>query len=544
MKIFFFLLLSWPVWAVDREAFEWASFERLAIQERGRFKPIHTFAEESVQFVTGSRRLGNQPSVETVLSWCLEFDEKWESRKFVRVSYGPLKMALGLFETEKLFSPEELKANERMRTILREIMRKQQMKEKLSDLENKAVSLQNQLGLLEAFRAGTVLTILPNPQGMDQPWFGIEGLRDDRLPYTSPQIQKAEDLFKAAFSAFVNDDASAWNARSPKLAEFLRNDLARGFYPADSELGREIHFNQLRPFRWAWVSYIVAFILLLVSQITQKAWATRAGGTAFAIAMALHSYGFILRCWISGRPPVTNMYETVIWVPWGSAVFSLAIWFFYRNLVIPTAATVFAAISLILADQLPTVLDPGIHPLEPVLRSNFWLTTHVLCITLSYSAFALSLCLGNVVLGTFLLRPKDQESIKTMILYMYRAMQIGVILVAAGTILGGVWADYSWGRFWGWDPKEVWALIVLLVYVAVLHGRMAGWLKSFGFVSATVFCFLAVLMAWYGVNFVLGVGLHSYGFGSGGLSYVMGYVVLQLAFVVAAWVRVRKAGAL
>ena len=107
-------------------------------------------------------------------------------------------------------------------------------------------------------------------------------------------------------------------------------------------------------------------------------------------------------------------------------------------------------------------------------------------------------------------------TVKPLSNFIYRAMQVGVLLVAAGTILGGVWADYSWGRFWGWDPKEVWALITLLVYLVPLHGRFAGWVSTFGLVAASVVCFLSVIMAWYGVNFVLGVGLHSYGFVEGG----------------------------
>jgi ABC-type transport system involved in cytochrome c biogenesis permease subunit len=194
-----------------------------------------------------------------------------------------------------------------------------------------------------------------------------------------------------------------------------------------------------------------------------------------------------------------------------------------------------------LADSLPLVLDPSINPLEPVLRSNYWLTIHVLTITLSYAAFALSLCLGNVVMGYYVFRPTQTAQIQNYSLYMYRAMQIGVVLLAAGTILGGVWADYSWGRFWGWDPKEVWALIALLLYLAVLHGRFTGWLKGFGFAATTIVSFLGVLMAWYGVNFVLGVGLHSYGFGSGGMGWVMGYVCLQVAFIVMGYINYQKA---
>jgi ABC-type transport system involved in cytochrome c biogenesis permease subunit len=106
--------------------------------------------------------------------------------------------------------------------------------------------------------------------------------------------------------------------------------------------------------------------------------------------------------------------------------------------------------------------------------------------------------------------------IKPVVNFIYAAMAVGVVLVTAGTILGGVWADYSWGRFWGWDPKEVWALITLLVYLIPLHGRFAGWVNTFGLAMLSIVCFSSVLMAWYGVNFVLGVGLHSYGFTEGG----------------------------
>jgi hypothetical protein len=126
--------------------------------------------------------------------------------------------------------------------------------------------------------------------------------------------------------------------------------------------------------------------------------------------------------------------------------------------------------------------------------------------------------------------------------WLYRVIQLGVLLLAAGTILGGVWANYSWGRFWGWDPKETWALITLLSYIVVLHGRLAGWWHDFGLAVGSVLCFLAVVMAWYGVNFVLGTGLHSYGFGIGGETYVMGAIALDLIYVSAAVYRYLRRG--
>jgi ABC-type transport system involved in cytochrome c biogenesis permease subunit len=114
---------------------------------------------------------------------------------------------------------------------------------------------------------------------------------------------------------------------------------------------------------------------------------------------------------------------------------------------------------------------------------------------------------------------------------MYRAIQVGIVLLAFGIILGGIWADYSWGRFWGWDPKETWALISLLGYVAVLHGRLIGWVKNFELAAASVVSFSLVVMSWYGVNFALGAGLHTYGFGAGGVEYVVGFVIAHLLYV-------------
>ena len=146
---------------------------------------------------------------------------------------------------------------------------------------------------------------------------------------------------------------------------------------------------------------------------------------------------------------------------------------------------------------------------------------------------------------------RPPKEVATLATYTYKAQQVAVLLLAAGTILGGLWADVSWGRFWDWDPKEVWALISLLAYLVVLHGRFAGWVGTFGTNCGGVLAFTAILFSWYGVNFVLPmvhgwlngtnmpteVGLHAYAVGSGGLGYVVTGVVLNLSLVVAAWAR-------
>ena len=228
---------------------------------------------------------------------------------------------------------------------------------------------------------------------------------------------------------------------------------------------------------------------------------------------------------------MTNMYESVVWVSLGVILFALIFSGIHRVRVYLLAAAPLAVMGLILADMLPSVLNPSIGPLPPVLRDNVWLVVHVLTITLGYAAFAPAMGVGHIILGRYLFKPGSMDEKSPLHHLLYRVLQIGVLLLGAGTILGGVWANYSWGRFWGWDPKETWALIALLLYIFAIHGRMAGWWGNFGLSVAATVCFNGVLMAWYGVNFVLGKGLHSYGFGGGGVEWVGSLVALDLVFV-------------
>src|SRR3989338_3913375 len=250
----------------------------------------------------------------------------------------------------------------------------------------------------------------------------------------------------------------------------------------------------------------------------------------FVTGFSIHTFGFILRILIAGLPPVTNMYESIVWVSWASAFFSLIFWIFYRSNLLPQVAACVATIGLLIGENFPALLDPSISPLVPVLRSNYWLTIHVLTITLGYGAFLFNWGIAHALLYSLAFHQK-KETADHLAEYLYRSLQVGVILLASGTILGGVWAAESWGRFWGWDPKETWALIAVLAYLAVLHSRMAGWLDSFGVAFWSIISFLTVLMAWYGVNFVLGAGLHSYGFGGGGLQYVVAVIAADVLFI-------------
>ena len=257
----------------------------------------------------------------------------------------------------------------------------------------------------------------------------------------------------------------------------------------------------------------------------------------FILAFFMQGYGMALRSWIMARPPVTNMYETVIWVPWVTVVLGAILWIRQKMFSVFVCAVLVAFFCLLLADKAPELLNGSLHPLEAVLRSSFWLIVHVLTITMSYGAFFLAFALGHVALFLFLRQKKRtaDSRIKKYVHCIDRSLQVGVVLIAAGTILGGVWADYSWGRFWGWDPKETWALISLLAYLVLLHSRLMGYVREFGMAVGSVVLFFFIVMAWYGVNYVLGQGLHSYGFGAGGVEYVGGFALLNLIYVLLVW---------
>jgi len=254
--------------------------------------------------------------------------------------------------------------------------------------------------------------------------------------------------------------------------------------------------------------------------------------------LAIQSFGFYARVSISGRAPVGNMYETIIWCAFMSAVFALVLELIYRRKVLAIAGALVATLGLILADNLPVALDPQISPLVPVLRTNFWLTLHVLTIVSGYAAGTLAWGIGNLTLGMLAFGKSDKQTLKTLSTFTYRAMQITVLLLAAGTFLGGWWAAESWGRFWGWDPKEVGALIALVCYVIPLHARYIGWVQDFGLALSAVICYASIILSWYVVNFVFAAGLHSYGFGgSGGMLWVLWASLINVEWLIICWWR-------
>ena len=202
-----------------------------------------------------------------------------------------------------------------------------------------------------------------------------------------------------------------------------------------------------------------------------------------------------------------------------------------------------------------TVMHRHIGAAMPILRDNLWLAVHVVTIMASYATAAIALVLANVALGYYLFgryriqriphtppaeagtRRVPDTMCPLLAGFIYTAIQITVLLLAAGTVLGALWADKAWGRFWAWDPKEVWALVSLLVYLLMLHARHIGWSGDFGMAAAGLLGFTAILFTWYGVNFLVGGGMHSYGAGAGGKWAVLAAIAVEWLFLAAAGLR-------
>ena len=350
-----------------------------------------------------------------------------------------------------------------------------------------------------------------------------EKVNETAINKEDQQIAKLKLSSKEKLQNLILQFQQKMQAKNPAYKKYL------------SKASLEVHYNKLDSFHWAWVLYFLGLMLVGVYAFFKRKLLLVGFLSITSIAFLLHGYGMLLRSLIMERPPVTNMYETVIWVPWVAVIMGFILWRLQKNIFIFICSCVVALFCLLLADSAPSLLDGRLEPLEAVLRSNFWLMTHVLIITMSYSAFFLAFVVGDVLLFFFIKgETKHKEIIQKYVRSIDRCLQVGVVLLALGTVLGGIWADYSWGRFWGWDPKETWALISLLGYLVLLHGRLIGWVKDFGMAVGSVLMFFLIVMAWYGVNYVLGQGLHSYGFGTGGVEYVAGFTLLHLVYVLTA----------
>ncbi len=302
------------------------------------------------------------------------------------------------------------------------------------------------------------------------------------------------------------------------------------FYPTQWQLKFETFYYQYPFLPLVMALYGLAALAFILNQLLISSFCKKSGLIFFILAFALHTGILLLRCFILQRPPVSNMFETVIYVPWVGVLASLILSIFLRDqfiLLVSSLAAIILLIILQLAD-----LNSSLDNVQAVLDSQFWLVIHVLMVVGSYGLFLLGGILGHLYLIFYLYAKIETPTMRLIARSILQTMYIGTVLLISGTILGGIWAAESWGRFWDWDPKESWAFISSSVYLIWIHAYRFHKITHVGLAIGAITGFLAISFTWYGVNYILGTGLHSYGFGSGGELYYYEFLLFETAFVI------------
>ncbi len=328
--------------------------------------------------------------------------------------------------------------------------------------------------------------------------------------------------------------AGALAANQPGQFNAALNDyrarLAADHPKAVAKAKAEFFFNQMEPFYNAMVIYVLAGLLACFSWFNLSETLRRSALWLVGLAFLIHTTGLIYRMVLEGRPPVTNLYSSAIFIGWGAVLIGLILEKLYKNGIGAVVASVIGFITLIIAHHLALEGDT-MEMMRAVLDSNFWLSVHVVTITIGYVGAFLAgfLALIYVLRGLFT-KTLDADTGKALGRMIYGVVCFATLFSFIGTVTGGIWADQSWGRFWGWDPKENGALIIVLWNALILHLRWGGVIRERGLVNCAIGGNIVTAWSWFGVN-MLGIGLHSYGFTEAAFKWLVFFMASQLVFI-------------
>lgn len=292
----------------------------------------------------------------------------------------------------------------------------------------------------------------------------------------------------------------------------------------------ELFYNLIDPFYRAEILLGFGFVLIILSFIIWPKILRKISWYVFLIGLGLTIFGIINRALITFRPPITNLFETFIFVAAITGILSIFIEKFNKNGLGILTGCLSTLLLLLISNSFTTNGDT-MGVLIAVLRSNFWLSTHVVVINLGYAGIILSGVVGHIYLFQTLKKKANPIKLKSTYRVIYAIQAFGLIFSLIGTVLGGIWADQSWGRFWGWDPKENGALLIVLWSAIIFHSRFAGIILDLGYAVGSILGIIVVMIAWFGIN-LLGVGLHSYGFIAGIAYTLYSYIAAQFIFII------------
>lgn len=349
-------------------------------------------------------------------------------------------------------------------------------------------------------------------------------------------------LINTMLNAYEAGDAKEFNDAVAKYHSHLENAPPDALVTKRTFVGSWVEWmfgtfykfeaftNNAAPLYYSMPLYVVAFVLCAASWLAAPRVLNRAALSLILFTFLIHSAALIARIYISGRPPVTNLYSSAIFIAWGGVVFGMVLEWIFKNSFGNVVASATGFTSLFIAHNLSSDGDT-MEVLVAVLDTQFWLATHVVCITLGYATTFFAGGLGILyILGGLFTRGVSAVRRRELARAMYGIVCFSMFFSFVGTILGGLWADDSWGRFWGWDPKENGALIIVLWNALILHARWGAMVKDRGVAVLAVAGNIITAWSWFGVN-ELGVGLHSYGFTEGVVRTLGIFVASQLTIM-------------
>jgi ABC-type transport system involved in cytochrome c biogenesis permease subunit len=530
-----------------RAPYDLQTFASLPITHAGRVQPVDSLAINSLRILSGKSvarvdgtgdgdidDFGDRkvPAIQWLADVFAGNDAAFAYQVF-RIDHPDIKALLDLKFEQKYFSANEImlldktpeQRDARVRKIEEHATPAARMKKNERDgYQQKLAELAQHLNLFAQLRQWHTLHVVPPVKAGDE-WLTLVSAVQ-RIRQSGGAMPETARGFAAALDAYEREDSAAFNREVASYRGMLTSAIGK----ETGKAGFEVFFNRFAPFYVCMVLYVIVFVLACLSWLGWTGPLWRAAFAVLLITLAVHSFGLIARMYISGRPPVTNLYSSAVFVAWGTVVLAMFLEVVFRNGLGMVTASVSGFLSLLIAHHLSGDGDT-MEMLQAVLDTNIWLATHVVIINLGYAAAVLAAMLGilYVIAGVFttVLTPEFGKALARMI---YGSVCFAILLSFVGTILGGIWADQSWGRFWGWDPKENGAAMVVLWNAVILHARWGGLVRERGLACLAIFGNCIIAWSWFGTN-MLGVGLHSYGFMESAVFWLITFIGSQLLLI-------------
>ena len=495
---------------------EAAKFGKMLIQERGgRIMPLNTMASRLVRKVTKKKEFAGQ-NPDQIMLGMMAFPNQWQDVRMIRIKNPELEDYIGAGKYAAYADFFDPKTGYILENYIEEALHKAEKDR--SKFDKEVIKVDERLNIVYMIFSGSFLRIFPKKGDESKKWY---------TPHESSKMDfdNANVLIKNFLPWYLQSVVEGVNKNDWRNANLALDGLAKyqksvaaDYMPSENRIKAEIIYNKSLIFNrlsyWYFAIGFILLILLLIKVFSPKMnlkWAIYIGVALILIGFLAHTFGLALRWYIAGHAPWSNGYESMIYIAW--AVVLAGVLLVKKSPITLAATSVLAAWLMIVAAM--NWMDPQVTNLVPVLKS-YWLMIHVSVITASYGFLFLGALLG--LINLILIAIAGNKNGETNVNYTLKeltavnefSLTIGIFLLSIGTFLGGVWANESWGRYWGWDAKETWSLISIMIYAFILHIRMIKGLKSlFAFNLASVIGSFSILMTFFGVNFYLS-GLHSY----------------------------------